>query len=111
MIYKILVSIYKLRLLKRPVCSQKRLVFAYIDHTVCLHMFAYIYHTDSFKSAIADVDECLEKSTNDCDINANCTNTEGSYNCTCNIGFHRDGKNCTGMECSLNFWRLAIKGG
>ena len=56
------------------------------------------YHTDIFKSAVADIDECTENETNDCDINANCTNTEGSYNCACRIGFRGNGKNCTGMK-------------
>ena len=54
------------------------------------------------KSIIADIDECSEKSTNECDINANCMNTEGSYNCTCKIGFLGNGQNCTGMKCLLN---------
>ena len=56
------------------------------------------YHTNIFKFAIADIDECTENETNDCDINANCTNTEGSYNCTCRVGFRGDGKHCTGMK-------------
>ena len=31
-----------------------------------------------------------------CDENANCTNTDGSYNCSCNHGYMGDGFNCTG---------------
>jgi hypothetical protein len=42
--------------------------------------------------------KCSEKSTNTCDINTNCTNTPGSYNCQCDSGFSGDGKNCTGIE-------------
>ena len=45
-----------------------------------------------------DIDECSSESTNDCNINANCTNTPGSYNCHCDSGFSGDGKNCTGIE-------------
>ena len=33
-----------------------------------------------------------------CDDNANCTNTDGSYNCSCNYGYKGDGFNCTGNE-------------
>lgn len=43
-----------------------------------------------------DVDECENVKTNDCDPNALCTNTEGSYLCRCLKGYKGDGKNCTG---------------
>ena len=33
-----------------------------------------------------------------CDENANCTNTDGSYNCSCNHGYNGDGFNCTGNK-------------
>ena len=32
--------------------------------------------------------------THDCHMNAECTNTDGSYNCTCNRGYEGDGVNC-----------------
>ena len=42
-----------------------------------------------------DIDECLE-SLDNCDMDlANCTNTIGSFNCTCIDGFTGDGVNCT----------------
>ena len=44
-----------------------------------------------------DVDECATKDTNECDSNAGCSNTEGSYVCRCLKGFQGDGRNCTGM--------------
>ncbi len=34
---------------------------------------------------------------NECDPNANCTNTDGSYSCSCRTGFTGDGKYCNGM--------------
>ena len=43
-----------------------------------------------------DTDEC-SASPSVCDINANCSNTRGSYYCTCKTGFTGDGKNCQGM--------------
>ena len=33
-----------------------------------------------------DIDECKDDN-NACDVNANCTNTHGSYNCTCKEGY------------------------
>ena len=40
-----------------------------------------------------DDDEC-KNGIHDCDMNANCTNTKGSFECTCNNGFVGDGKTC-----------------
>ena len=40
-----------------------------------------------------DDDEC-KNGMHDCDMNANCTNTKGSFECTCNNGFVGDGKTC-----------------
>lgn len=47
--------------------------------------------------ALLDIDECTDKDRNDCDPNALCTNTEGSYVCRCLKGYEGDGRNCTGM--------------
>ena len=33
-----------------------------------------------------------------CDINANCTDTDGSYLCACTAGFSGSGLSCTGMS-------------
>ena len=49
---------------------------------------------------LPDIDECALK-TDNCDSNANCTNTKGTYNCTCKEGYLGDGFNCTGKEISL----------
>ena len=43
----------------------------------------------------ADIDECLLE--NECADNATCTNTIGSYMCTCNEGFSGDGFVCEGI--------------
>src|SRR5688572_26104031 len=50
------------------------------------------------------VDECSNR-THNCDINATCADTQGSYTCTCNAGFTGDGLTCEPAEgvdeCSL----------
>ena len=40
----------------------------------------------------ADIDEC---STSPCSAFADCTNTSGSYTCTCQTGYSGDGVTCT----------------
>ena len=45
-----------------------------------------------------DIDECAIESANECDPNALCTNTEGSYVCRCIRGYEGDGRQCTGNE-------------
>ena len=48
---------------------------------------------------VADTDEC-EEGTDNCDNETGiCTNTEGSYNCSCEVGYTGDGTegNCTGI--------------
>ncbi|CAH3163821.1 unnamed protein product [Porites evermanni] len=40
-----------------------------------------------------DIDECTS-SVPLCDVNATCTNNDGSYICTCKNGFSGDGKTC-----------------
>ena len=50
---------------------------------------------------IIDIDECASPAANDCDGNAVCNNTEGSYDCSCLSGYQGDGKNCSGKEIFL----------
>ena len=47
-----------------------------------------------------EIDECKSK-TNNCDKNALCKNTEGSFTCTCNRGYKGDGKKCRGIYLAL----------
>ena len=44
-----------------------------------------------------DINEC-ETNNHDCDINATCDNTFGSFTCTCNIGYEGDGEVCVGKN-------------
>ena len=45
-------------------------------------------------SFVPDIDEC--SSENECDVNARCCNTIGSYNCICKKGYGGGGRNCSG---------------
>ena len=56
-----------------------------------------------------DPDECKDK-THQCDINANCTNIPGSYNCTCRHGYTGNGSICNGIISypSLHFIFLQV---
>ena len=49
---------------------------------------------------ITDIDECENEDLNDCHEDASCTNTKGSYSCSCNDGYRGSGTECTGIvEC------------
>lgn len=52
---------------------------------------------------VLDVNECIVGPIN-CATNAVCNNTEGSFTCTCLIGFSGDGVNCAGMYNSVGFY-------
>ena len=59
----------------------------------------------SFSSLLLDINEC--SSTDQlCDWNANCTNTIGSYRCSCLPGFTGDGKNCAGKKNTQSLDRI-----
>ena len=45
----------------------------------------------------ADINECAYQTSNRCDENADCSNTEGSYTCSCQAGYQGDGFVCGGM--------------
>ena len=46
---------------------------------------------------IIDADECASGS-HECDRNAKCQNTEGSYACECTPGYKGDGFTCVGKN-------------
>ena len=43
----------------------------------------------------ADIDEC-NNGSHVCDVNANCTNINGSHNCSCKEGYIGDRRSCSG---------------
>ena len=47
------------------------------------------------KLTFADLDEC-SLGTGNCDSNATCSNTPGSFDCTCNPGYSGNGESCSG---------------
>lgn len=49
---------------------------------------------DGYEGNCTDIDECADPGLNNCDINANCTNNNGSFSCECNEGYVGDGVNC-----------------
>ena len=50
-----------------------------------------------FNSILLDIDECLNPSTNDCDLNAVCIDKEGYHICVCHQGYIGNGWQCYGM--------------
>ncbi|XP_078382516.1 uncharacterized protein LOC144665202 [Oculina patagonica] len=53
-------------------------------------------------TCFTDLDECSTH-TYTCDVNADCTNTVGSYSCSCKTGYTGDGQTCMDIdECSSN---------
>ena len=56
-----------------------------------------IEYSISISLILLDINECLNKS-HACDVSANCTNNDGSYNCTCKEGYTGDGQSCQGMS-------------
>ena len=51
-----------------------------------------IGHTWLYSSYV-DIDECA-LGVDNCDDNANCSDTVGNYTCTCNTGYTGDGLSC-----------------
>ena len=73
----------KIKLIKKSVFRQKR------------HRDFLCQHITLFFVYVLDVDECTDD-TDTCDINAVCSNTNGSYTCHCKSGYSGNGMTCTG---------------
>ena len=51
---------------------------------------------------VSDIDECGDGTI--CHVNATCSNTFGSFNCSCNKGFLGDGFQCEGKNYSQQYF-------
>ena len=72
---------WKLALILETCCHAPRSYFYY--HTFCISLM------------LLDIDECSNGS-HDCDVDANCTNINGSHSCTCKEGYTGKGESCQG---------------
>ena len=50
---------------------------------------------------VVNIDECTD-GADDCDENAQCIDTPGSFTCTCNTGYDGDGLNCTSKQIKID---------
>ena len=46
---------------------------------------------------LSDINECT-RGTDNCDSNADCFNTRGSFQCVCRAGYQGDGRICIGID-------------
>ena len=53
-------------------------------------------------------DLCLEGFHN-CDVNAKCTSTPGSFNCHCKTGYEGNGITCTGTLINVLYYCIFTK--
>ena len=71
-----------------------RLVVCSFINSVLERYMCYMTH-------FPDHNECED---DPCHINATCTNTIGSFNCTCKVGFSGSGFECEGMLILICRW-------
>lgn len=64
-------------------------------------LFFFIFPCIDTYFSFLDINECLDLTS--CDVNADCTNINGSFSCSCKPGYTGDGKTCTDIiDCVEN---------
>ena len=61
-------------------------------------MHLTFFHNQFSKHPIKDVNECRYRP---CSVFGVCTNTPGSFSCSCRPGFKGDGFNCTQVSAAI----------
>jgi len=73
------------------------MIIGHISVLVCLPVYQQCDNILNITLSVGvDIDECAENNGG-CSDQAVCSNTEGSFACSCNDGFAGDGFTCTGM--------------
>ena len=70
-----------------------------VDKSKVSLIFPYLVFID------IDRDECATNNDN-CDANATCDNTAGSFTCTCNSGYSGNGVSCNGKFVSKKVFEI-----
>ena len=63
---------------------------------LCINQCIYFLYSPHNIFIFSDIDECADSRDNNCSSNANCSDTIGSYACTCKVGYTGDGFTCEG---------------
>lgn len=80
------------------------------DQNILIESF-YVYSCLHFSFGLLDINECASDAlsvnhthyANDCHDDSNCTNTKGSFYCTCLNGYSGNGVNCVGKPFSRSY--------
>ena len=77
----------------------------------CNCEYVFFYNTCSCSQrlsshfyCITDIDECENNDLHNCHKDASCTNTDGSFNCSCNGGYSESGTECTGKSVATSLY-------